>query len=70
MQHFLVIISQQCELKPVFCRIDGNGAWARGTVEAVHCASLNARAVDGVVKRPDDARVSVGATVLMFQLRQ
>lgn len=67
LEDLVVVTLGQCLLEAVLGRVNGNGAGLAITVQAVDVLALDARQVDGLIKRTDDSIVT--KRVRIYQLR-
>src|SRR5690242_20641949 len=67
LEDLVVVTLGQCLLEAVLSRVNGNGAGLAITVQAVDVLALDARQVDGLIKRTDDSIVT--KRVSIHQLR-
>ena len=58
LQNLVVVLLDQGELETVLSRVDLNGSWSRGTVQAVDSGSLDSSEVDGLLQRLDNTVVA------------
>lgn len=69
-QDFVIVVADERKLKPILCRVNGDGTRPSGAVQTVHNLALDTSQVDWVVKGANDPMVAVFMRVNNESLRK
>ena len=58
MQHFFIVIAQECKFEPIFRGIDSVRSWSSRTIKAVHRPTLHAGQVYRIIQGADNTSVT------------